>query len=93
MPQLLMILAYLVMHLSLMAHWADQHYGGLDGWGVATGHGSLTTLLMLFLPVSKTGLLTALLGISHDRAIKFHRFLGAYFLFFLCLHFVLQASK
>jgi hypothetical protein len=31
---------------------------------------------MMFVPVSKTGVLLPLLGISYERAVKFHRFLG-----------------
>ena len=37
-------------------------------------------------------MLVALLGISYDRAVKFHRFLGYYTLLFVILHFILASQ-
>jgi hypothetical protein len=67
------ILAYLVVHLALMGAWSMT-----DDWGVALGKGAMTNVMMMMVPVTKTGALVCLLHLPFDRAVKLHRFLGRY---------------
>jgi len=75
----LMITIYLIIHWVLMLTMVSSHGRRVGmserrrGWAVATGFGSLGNIMMVLLPISKTTVWVHLLGISFERAIKFHR--------------------
>lgn len=89
--ELLVLLAYLVVHFALLVKWATW-YGD---WGAACGYAGLTSLLLLFVPVSKSAFAgSGVFGVtSYARGVKFHRFLGVSFLFFASLHLVIKAAR
>lgn len=91
-----MVGAYAAVHVGLMLMWYSK---GMNlGSGIraalttASGYGSLTNLMMITLPVSKTALWTSLLGLSFERAVKFHRVLARYTLILLSLHLAVSSD-
>jgi hypothetical protein len=44
--ELTVVLAYLVMHVALMANWAHIELGGTSGWGIALGKGAISNFMV-----------------------------------------------
>jgi predicted ferric reductase len=90
------ICAYLGVHLLLMVVWTRRAgnlgYEGKRALTVASGLGSLTNLMMVTLPVSKTGIWTRVLGLPFERGLRFHRLLARYTLVLMAVHFALASS-
>ena len=58
----------------LTVYWSIQEGGwGNKPTGIAFGQAALTTLMMTYLPVSKTTLWVKVFGISFERAVKVRR--------------------
>jgi ferric-chelate reductase len=66
-----------------------MHWRGLKH---ATGVSSIFNLMFTALPVTKTSIWMHLIGLSYERAVKFHRFLARYTVGIMWVHFVLQAK-
>ncbi|CAK4612998.1 hypothetical protein LEN26_010697 [Aphanomyces euteiches] len=61
-------------------------------WALATGHVSLLSLMFILLPVARGEHWEWLFGISHERLIKYHRWLGRLFVIAAAIHLCLNWS-
>jgi predicted ferric reductase len=90
--EFLMILLYLGVHAGLVVHWSLELGVGDRGWARALGRGALTNMMMMLLPITKTSLWSRVLGLSYDRAVKFHVFLSVYTMASVIAHFIFSSS-
>ena len=87
----LWIVGWLV--LCFLYVWNHAYINNLVG-PVARGFGGVVCglLILMLFPVSKKSVLVGAFGISFERALKFHRRMGFYVLFFTIVHFILILS-
>ena len=83
------IVLYLLLNVVWTFVYADMHWRGLKH---ATGVCSIFNLMFTALPVTKTSIWMHTIGLSYERAVKFHRFLARYTVAIMWAHFALQAK-
>mmetsp|Transcript_93578 Transcript_93578/g.267739 ORF Transcript_93578/g.267739 Transcript_93578/m.267739 type:complete len:588 (-) Transcript_93578:70-1833(-) len=83
------IMWYFGLNIAWMISYAERHS---MGWKHATGVCSICNLIFTALPVTKTSIWLWLVGLSYERAIKFHRYLARYTLTIMLIHAYLELT-
>ncbi|OQS00998.1 transmembrane protein [Achlya hypogyna] len=65
----------------------------LRRWSLASGHVSLVHLMLLLLPVARGQHWEVFFGISHERILKFHRWLGRLCIIFGAVHLIATVQQ